>query len=106
MFNPYRFDPENELFKTPNGKQRHPMSFVPFSMGERKCIGYNLAKVMMPTIISKIVYEFDMEFVDQNLYEEDVFVVASALQNHQYPIKIKIKSTFGENAKYWVKKIN
>lgn len=82
VFNPYRFDPNNELFKTPDGKQRHPLSLVPFSMGERKCIGYNLANVMMPTIISKIAHDFDMEFVDQNLYEEDVFVVASALQNH------------------------
>ena len=70
-FDPYRFDPENKLFKTPEGKMRHPMSFIPFGVGERKCLGYILARVMMPTIISKIVYNFDFEFVDKSFYEDD-----------------------------------
>lgn len=39
-FNPYRFDPSHEMFKTPSGKNRHPMSYIPFSFGERKCAGY------------------------------------------------------------------
>ena len=39
-FLPERFDPESIYFKTPSGKTRHPMSFMPFSFGERKCLGY------------------------------------------------------------------
>lgn len=53
------------------------MSFIPFSVGERKCLGYALARVIMPSIVSKIVYNFDFEFVDKSLYEEDKYIVAT-----------------------------
>ena len=58
---PERFDPESKLFLTPSGKQRHPLSFIPFSIGERSCLVYHFAKLMMPSLISKLVDEFDFE---------------------------------------------
>ena len=64
LFNPSRFDPSHPMFKTPSGKNRHPMSYIPFSFGERMCLGYQFGKVMLPTLISKIVSNFDFEFVD------------------------------------------
>jgi len=32
-FLPERFDSESPLYKRPDGKQRHPMAFIPFSGG-------------------------------------------------------------------------
>jgi hypothetical protein len=47
---------------------------------------------MLPTILSKIVYNFDFEFTDANLYQDDVHVVASAKQNFSEAIQVRIKS--------------
>jgi cytochrome P450 len=32
-FIPERFDPDSKFFKTPSGKKRNPMSFIPFIAG-------------------------------------------------------------------------
>lgn len=64
-FLPDRFNPASELFKAPNGEARHPYSFVPFGFGERKCVGYQLAKVVIPNFIIKILRFFDFEYLDK-----------------------------------------
>ena len=77
-FMPERFDPESEYFKTPNGKARHPLSFIPFSFGERKCLGYQFANVIIPTLISRIIFQVDLEFTDRDLtINEDKYPVAT-----------------------------
>lgn len=64
-FLPDRHDPNHELFKTPSGDKRHPKSFVPFSFGERHCLGYQLAKFTIPNIWIQLLPLFDLEFVDK-----------------------------------------
>lgn len=78
-FNPNRFDPEHEWFKTPAGNARHPMSFIPFSFGERKCLGYHFAKTIIPSLVTKIIKSFNFEFVDDYMNDEDWYPVASFL---------------------------
>ena len=43
-FRPERFDPTSEYFTTPSGKTRHPLSFIPFTFGNRACPGRSLGK--------------------------------------------------------------
>ena len=54
------------------------MAFVPFSFGERKCIGYNFANMIISSLIVKIINKLDFEFTDAELKEEHNFPIASA----------------------------
>jgi cytochrome P450 len=38
-FIPERFDSISKYYKTPEGKKRHPMSYIPFIAGLRNCLG-------------------------------------------------------------------
>lgn len=60
-FLPERFDPESELFKTPDGKARNPMSHTPFLFGERGCLGYQFAKVLIPFVVFRYLKNFELE---------------------------------------------
>merc|ERR1711861_118284 len=68
-FLPERFDPSSELFTTPSGEQRSSMSFIPFSFGERKRLGYQFAKVIIPSMITKMIHGMEFEFTDKELYK-------------------------------------
>eukprot|EP00347_Sterkiella_histriomuscorum_P002040 403369704 len=61
-FIPERFDPESIFYLTPDGKKRNPSSFGPFLGGRRICLGKtlaeNLAKIMIPIIVSEIDFDF------------------------------------------------
>lgn len=70
QFLPERFDPSHELFKTPKGEKRNPMSFLPFTFGERKCVGYQFARVLIPNITIRIHHHFEMEFIDKEMLED------------------------------------
>ena len=53
------------------------MAFVPFSFGERKCLGYNFANMIIPSLIVKIIDKFDFDFTDAEMKEEHKFPIAS-----------------------------
>lgn len=89
-FHPENFDPEHEMFKTPSGKLRNDQSFNPFSIGERRCIGYMFAYTIMPNILAKVIENFDFEFVDKTLNEEHNFPIASIAQNISLPIEVRL----------------
>lgn len=44
-FKPERFDPSSDYFTTPKGKNRHPLSYIPFTFGSRTCPGRSLGKL-------------------------------------------------------------
>lgn len=64
-FLPQRFDEDDKLFLTPDGKQRHKMSYAPFSHGKRNCIGQYFAYHAIKVMIIHMVSHFDLEFVNE-----------------------------------------
>ena len=64
-YQPERFDPQSPLFKTADGKTRHPLSFMPFSFGLRNCPGQILAlleiRVFIALLLLKMDFELDLE---------------------------------------------
>lgn len=59
QFIPDRFDSNSEYFKRPDGKQRHPLSFSPFTSGRRICIGKTFAEILARHTIPLIYYHYD-----------------------------------------------
>ena len=66
-FIPERFDPTNELYKTPSGKNRHSMAYGPFSSGIRACPGRSLAMLEL-----KVFTVFFMKFMEWDISQDQL----------------------------------
>lgn len=64
---PERFDSDSKYFKAPNGKPRHPYSFVPFLGGHRICLGKTLAETVAKKMVAIILKLYELEYVDESL---------------------------------------
>mmetsp|Transcript_38343 Transcript_38343/g.51994 ORF Transcript_38343/g.51994 Transcript_38343/m.51994 type:complete len:119 (+) Transcript_38343:1254-1610(+) len=69
-FIPDRFDCKSKYFKRPDGKPRHPMSFVPFTGGKRICIGKTFAEILTRYSVPLILRYFDFEYADPTELEK------------------------------------
>lgn len=57
-FKPERFEPAKvEKF--------HPAQYIPFGIGPRNCVGYNLAKLELRKIVTHIVLKYKLEFCEK-----------------------------------------
>lgn len=58
---PEKFDPER--FSPDETAKRHPMTFLGFGLGQRKCIGSRMAFIMVKLVLVKILmsYEFELD---------------------------------------------
>ena len=69
-FLPERFDNNNPLSLTPDGKKRHPQSWVPFHGGNRVCFGKTLAESNLKILMTYLTEMFEFKFEDP-LYETE-----------------------------------
>lgn len=72
------------------------MAFIPFSFGERKCIGYHLASQLIPALVLKINDAFTFSFLDPSLNEQNNFPVATTLQNNHPPVMVEVTARKNE----------
>ena len=70
-FLPQRFDNEDPLSLTPDGKKRHINSYIPFHGGSRVCFGKTLAEREIKIFITMFTQKFDFNYEDEK-YETDI----------------------------------
>mmetsp|Transcript_11992 Transcript_11992/g.11999 ORF Transcript_11992/g.11999 Transcript_11992/m.11999 type:complete len:374 (-) Transcript_11992:46-1167(-) len=82
-FIPERFDPTSEYFKTPSGKNRHPLSYIPFTFGSRTCPGRSLAMLELKVAIVYFMLKFEYQIEEDFLQNPDVtFSIYSPFELH------------------------
>lgn len=83
--NPEIYDPER--FK--GGAKVHPCAFAPFGLGDRKCLGYQLAYLEMKMIICDIILRYKLHLVaPENL---QICVYAAHLSKPTEKIVLKLE---------------
>ena len=68
---PERFDTQNPLSLTPDGKKRHHCAWIPFHGGQRVCFGKTLAENKMKLVITYLTQTFNFKFEDKR-YETEL----------------------------------
>lgn len=63
--NPEQFIPER--FSKENKKSIDKNSYMPFLNGRRKCIGKNLAELMMRMLICNLMHRFEIKGTDRGV---------------------------------------
>ena len=89
-FLPERFDPENPLFLTPEGKKRHPFSYVPWNGGRRGCIGQSFADKNVKTVMIYMLSHFDFKFADPEMPTWHGYPMCHQGQSKRIPIMVNI----------------
>lgn len=70
--NPTKFDPNRWLdpeSKTCKSIKEFPGSFIPFSIGQRRCPGQKFAMAEAAIFMSNFLNKFDYEIIDESKYE-------------------------------------
>jgi len=65
-FLPERFDPNDPLYLTEEGKQRNTFAYFPFLGGQRICLGKTFAMINMQFLMQYMTQFFELEFSDKD----------------------------------------
>ena len=83
--NPDEYDPLR--FHPSNVEGRHPFAYIPFSGGQRNCIGQNFALNEERVVIASIVNRFQLSLVEGHKVETAPYIVLRS----KYDIKVAIE---------------
>ena len=83
--NPDEYDPLR--FHPSNVEGRHPFAYIPFSGGQRNCIGQNFALNEERVVIASIVNRFKLSLVECHKVETAPYIVLRS----KYDIKVAIE---------------
>ena len=85
---PERFDNDDPLSLRPDGKKRHPYSWVPFVGGSRVCFGKSQAEYNMKIFTLFVTQKFNFEFEDKRYNKE--IPLAQLEMSHARPVWLKL----------------
>ena len=91
-FLPERFDNNDPLFLTPDGKKRHTNAMAPWLGGPRVCFGKSLAETTMKISTTYITQMFDLEFEDPKFYDKELLSCFDASHKERCFLKIKFRA--------------
>ncbi|GIX87662.1 ecdysone 20-monooxygenase [Caerostris extrusa] len=72
---PERFYPDRWLVKDRGTPSWNPFSLLPFGFGQRMCIGKRFAEMELHVALAKLVYNFQLEYVGQELEVKAAFII-------------------------------
>uniref|UniRef100_A0A0K8WD67 Cytochrome P450 4p1 n=2 Tax=Bactrocera latifrons TaxID=174628 RepID=A0A0K8WD67_BACLA len=84
--NPNKFDPEHFTAEASAG--RHPFAYVPFSAGQRNCIGQKFAMLELKTVLVNIIKKFKISPLQK---DQDIKLEAGMIIRTPNIIKVKLE---------------
>ena len=82
--NPLDYRPERWL--TPNNKESHPFTILPFGYGNRMCAGKRFSEMELYLATAKLIHKYEISAVQPQLDLKFCFIIIPA---HKISLKLK-----------------